>query len=463
MEISRLTDIIRKIQAQRKETDRDHLSIDDIQSVLHAESRNLQPTYIHLGIDFGTCFTKVCFRQLESEVSGIIKVNPNDSYGFIEASVKLVGKRIIHPLDRNWSSIRSNERKIPYLKMAILDDSFNQGHLDKPDLETLLIFYLARVIKKSRERFFDTQKTRVYRRVIYWSGSVGLPVKYYDSKELEPYQSLIDIAWVLSERDEIPSDIMTLRSEIDTIGGTLNDDSVPCTAIPEIAAGIFPFVKSQAAKNSMYLYYDIGGGTSDGVAFNVKIRDGKKSVNFYSASIQPLGIIGLSMRYATSESESVRKKVQKDLFNESMRIKNFEENEAEQAVKTFVADVIIKAKQRDDTGWFSHTDDNLIMFIGGGGVASRWYIRSIKKTYYQVKRAGIPFFELKRTILPEDLEFKGYIKKDFHRYAIAYGLSHPFYEYPDIIGYPSVNKMIERSKKRFDYDGRAKRLYGKIL
>ena len=463
MKLTRLVEMIRKLKDQRRSTRSENTMLDDITTVLAQEERSLATTYIHLGIDFGTCFTKVCFRQLESEVSGIIEVDPANEYGFVEASLRLSGDRIIHPLDADWGSRKKNALLIPYIKMAMLDKTFNQEGLPMQDIETLLIYYLARVIQASRERFIDAQPNRVYKRIIQWSGSIGLPVKYYDSKELGLYQSLIDIAWVLSERIAIPSDLGPLKEEIVALKGTISDDRIPFTAIPEIAAGIFPFVKSQASKDSMYIYYDIGGGTSDGVAFNVKNWSGQKSVNFYSTSIEPIGIIGLIKAYASSQDARDHQQVKMDLFTQESVIRNFNMREAEQAVKSFVAGVIMHAKERDDTAWFSQVNDQLTIFIGGGGLASKWYIRSIKRTHSQVKRAGIPQFNLRKIRIPEDLEFSDLDEKDFHRYAIAYGLSHPFYEYPKIIGYPSVNQIIETSKQRFDFDELAKRYYGEIL
>ncbi|MCD4680716.1 MAG: hypothetical protein K8S00_10050, partial [Bacteroidales bacterium] len=48
-----------------------------------------QVVSIHLGIDFGTSYTKVCFRQLETDDSGVLFLDRGDEFGFVESSVKI--------------------------------------------------------------------------------------------------------------------------------------------------------------------------------------------------------------------------------------------------------------------------------------------------------------------------------------------------------------------------------------
>ena len=80
----------------------------------------------------------------------------------------------------------------------------------------------------------------------------------------------------------------------------------------------------------------------------------------------------------------------------------------------------------------------LIIFVGGGGASSPWYQSSIAATYGDFRHfnAGIPPYALTEVPKPADLDMKGLAVSDFRRFAIAYGLSVPFGEGPDI-GLPS--------------------------
>jgi len=57
-------------------------------------------------------------------------------------------------------------------------------------------------------------------------------------------------------------------------------EKIDCHAIPEIAAAVQSFISSRDAQPGVYVYFDIGGGTVDGVAFNYVNRDGEKTLNF---------------------------------------------------------------------------------------------------------------------------------------------------------------------------------------
>jgi hypothetical protein len=91
----------------------------------------------------------------------------------------------------------------------------------------------------------------------------------------------------------------------------------------------------------------------------------------------------------------------------------------------------------------------LPIFVGGGGAGSRWYQQTILSTHdnFGHINAGIPPYELTEVPKPSDLEMEEMDVADFRRFAIAYGLSVPFGEGPEI-GLPSQFAEPERAKVR---------------
>jgi len=76
----------------------------------------------------------------------------------------------------------------------------------------------------------------------------------------------------------------------------------------------------------------------------------------------------------------------------------------------------------------------LIVFVGGGGAGSEWYQQTIRATHKDFKQfdAGIPPYDLKEVPKPSDLDMNGLDDSAFRRFAIAYGLSVPYGEGPEV-------------------------------
>ena len=59
-----------------------------------------------------------------------------------------------------------------------------------------------------------------------------------------------------------------------------------CNPVPEIKAAIDTFATSREARESIYVFIDIGGGTLDGAAFQLYRKNGVMTVNFLSGKVE---------------------------------------------------------------------------------------------------------------------------------------------------------------------------------
>ena len=75
-----------------------------------------------------------------------------------------------------------------------------------------------------------------------------------------------------------------------------------------------------------------------------------------------------------------------------------------------------------------------MVFVGGGGAGSKWYLDAIHSTHedFQHIDAGIPCYELSEVPMPSDLDLNGLVDNSYRRFAIAYGLSFPLGQGPEI-------------------------------
>jgi hypothetical protein len=276
---------------------------------------------------------------------------------------------------------------------------------------------------------------RVRNRAIVWSANVGVPVEHCDSAAIETFREVLRVAW-LWVRSGIPSD---LCASLEAYRASLEvDDVTDCHAIPEISAAVQSFIISREALPGIYVYFDIGGGTVDGVAFDFINNDGDRRVNFYSGKVSPLGVAALLKMLGSDASSNFDSSALQRLMSarSGELLTNFGLE-----IQRLVAGVIMEAKRKDARDWQTDAIQSpyferrrigtldpsqmrpLLIFIGGGGSRSKWYQSTINSTYsdFQHNRAGIPPYKLAAVPRPGDLDMRTVAEEEFCRFAIAYG------------------------------------------
>lgn len=432
------------------------------------------PSLINLGIDFGTMFTKVCFRDLGMEESHVITFGGSTTEDAMVPSVVRIeadGK-----LSLAWGSTQSEGILIRFLKMGLTDSQavevtpskWREVNLrDKKVIRALSSWYLATIVKNARNWMENNQANRLHGRTVHWSANVGVPVEHYDSSSIETFKEVSRVAWAWAwaKDDSMPNDfagaIARYEKEIST-----NSEPTDFHVTPEIVAAIQSFVNSREAVPDKYIYYDIGGGTMDGVAFRFLYLGGERRINLLSSQVKSLGISAVSSRISSMHHGNIEASIIHQILEEYScdEINHMEDKIKESfskmrlEVQQLVAQVVLGAKQKEgNRDWLeeafndrmmrltlevigpSQSDfDPLVIFVGGGGAGSDWYLDSIHSTWkdFQHENCRIPAYQLTELTKPGDLKIKGLGSDSFRRYAIAYGLSFAQGEGP-AIGLPS--------------------------
>lgn len=411
---------------------------------------------INLGIDFGTSFTKVCFRDVGTEESGVVTFDAADADGALIPTVVAVGKDGHLEIADEISDDRDFVF-IPYLKMRLAGSTFGESRATVGDVDlngeeavaALSSWYLASIIIRTKEWLAKVEKERFKNRSPVWSANVGVPVEYCDSPALERFENVLGVAWLWVKEHKVPSTVSDLVDLYRATKSRLDDAVSDFHAIPEISAAVQSFIISREAVPGIYVYFDVGGGTVDGVAFRFLNDDGERKIDFYSGKVQRLGISILADHFGANVSGGVTPEMLEAILadaNTSMKA------EFAQQVRRLVAHVIIRAKDKDNTDWqrpafqgpeyrkrfYARLDPSqmqpLVVFIGGGGAQSKWYQGAINSTYtkFQHQNASIPPYQLIEVPKPADLDMRSIPEKHFRRFAISYGLSVPLGEGPEV-------------------------------
>jgi hypothetical protein len=458
-----------------------------------ASRLSMTPLAINLGIDYGTSFTKICYRDVGTEKTGIVTFREMTLEGAMIPSVVTVsndGTLILGPSVQKVE----NETNICYLKMRLDDLCRSDGSTALKsrlpticgiDLNTknaicaMATWFLATVIAKAKSRIKEKEQDLAIGRELQWSANVGVPVEYCDSPSIEIFRKVLAIAWAWESNDNIPTCLYDAIKRYQIAEDEVELDKTDCHAIPEIAAAVQSFLTSREAVPGIYVYFDIGGGTVDGVVFNYINWNGDRHINFLSGKVLPLGVSEIAARVHWG-GKNVEKALANGAIDSSLKNKL---SPISQEMRRLVGTVIMTAKRKDPRDWQKERIQGemplhnvssrrdiagmapLRIFLGGGGAGSQWYKRAILSTYKENNHdsAGIPPYKLAEVPCPVDLDLGQLAKPDFRRYVVAHGLSVPYgeglesnlpKEFPEIDPLPPQNvaNVVDYSNNKDVYD-----------
>jgi hypothetical protein len=417
---------------------------------------------INIGLDFGTSFSKMCVRGPKAvgiEVCTFGDDLPSDA---------LIPSKFWVDRDGNITLPLTtvDEPKgalVEYPKMALADRSELKVSGAAPDLkseiersmEPLCALFVAHLLGMARSWVRKNWHVYLNQAQVEWSANVGVPVAHLDSKAEKVFARVLAVAWNWALADRLPETMDQARQLYNHTSRDLEPEFSPCQPFPEIGAAVQAFVSSREARPGVHVFFDVGGGTLDGVAFNFLRDDGFPIVNFYSGGVETLGVQALAERITGTPARNeitelctlTPEMVALHLVNsEASEIPHRED--LAQEIRMLVARVVIEAKKKDGRNWraemfqasdiarpyyYPVKDEDvrpLIVFMGGGGCRSEFYCDAISSTYMKFGHgnAGVPPYALATVPQPSDMELGAIPEDDFHRFLIAYGLSIPFGE-----------------------------------
>jgi hypothetical protein len=320
--------------------------------------------------------------------------------------------------------------------------------LDEQAIEGLAAFYLAHVVQRSRQWIGERRAELLVGREPEWSVSVGVPVQFFDSPARARFQQVLEMAMAWTDTGVAP-EISMADLRITTARLRRTKPTVPCSVVPEITAAVRSFVATPGAPEGVYLYLDVGAGTLDGVSFRFFRQGGRPRLRFYVGAVEHLGVSALAMRLAPIMGRSateIEARLIRDAAAADLR-EALGPMAAE--IRRVVAGVILAGKAIERNEWSDGLEEmakafhrrrrsthaGLVpLFVGGGGSLSPFYRKVVGSTYdiHRLENANVRRYGLADIPQPQDLDMAGIPAEHFHRFAIAYGLSVPPEELPDV-------------------------------
>lgn len=421
---------------------------------------------INLGIDFGTGFTKVCFRDLASDRSEIVTFSDPDEgelkqallptkVAILEDGTLLTGLTAVE-----WvSNPQPVQKMLEFIKMRL-------AHLDLPEdpnwrleqipelddpntVEHVCAYYLSHVIIRSQHWIQHHRSDLFVHQIPRWSFNIGVPVQYYEPPTLDRFRRVLSLAWLMANTPSAQAPL-TLNA-LNHLGTYLRhwmqdklQENLDCFTTPEISAAVWSFLGSRQAVEKFYTFFDFGDGTLDGSAFRFwRERDGELKVDFYAGLVQPLGVTAFTQQTA-QEIQTSPETIRQALLEWELTIENslqttLQNCQTRHRVQQLVASVVMrgKTKHQDNRGNLiarNELGNQLDVFVGGGGGHNAFLQRTVEDTHenFQHNNAGIPPYRIKQIPVPDDLTTNGLAPEEFHRFAVAYGLCIPEWEGPEI-------------------------------
>jgi tetratricopeptide (TPR) repeat protein len=419
------------------------------------EPDNLQVLALNLGIDFGTSFTKVCFRDMVNDRSEIVTFTDDLTHlkeALLPTKIGILsdGTLITGLTASEWQRHEDQvQTTVEFIKMRLAEFDLPQGAgswqletlpgvSDAKTVENLCAYYLSRVITRAQAWIRLNKPELIINQKIDWSANVGVPVEYCDSKAIVRFEKALSLGWLLSNEPLTePMTMQTLHDRLEILRETLKETTTDCRAVPEIAAEVWALINSREVDEGFYVLFDVGDGTLDGSSFRYWNDEGEKKVDFFSGKVNPLGVTAFSQRLA-QELGIAELDVKDTVCGNSTRYSDhFQTSTARKEIQRLVAKVIRDGSSRYGEHGFRlvhGSKTTLDILIGGGGGQTLFYERAIKSTHqdFQHAQSGIPEYKVGSLPMPKDLETNGVEHHEFHRFAVAYGLSIPEGEQPEI-------------------------------
>lgn len=324
-----------------------------------------------------------------------------------------------------------------------LNENQDDGDLSSPKLA---VAYLSLVLRFAREWFLSTQKNIYGNFRLRWHANLGVPAHDYDTERFfNLYKRILHSAWILSLRSEgirspDPSNAFEQFDRNLMDGHTLDD--VQLNVIPEVAALVSGYARSPLRDPKMpglHLLVDIGAGTLDICGFVLHQKEGDDRCSLLTTDVQLLGVIKLHENRLSLLNEGMKKAwdpydpeflIPSDLrdylpptHKDWEKLHEADKKFSEQCQKIIKARVHNLRTKRDP--YSSCWKNSLPVFMCGGGSNVPFYQEIVRRdvSIWLKKWLCNEGLDLRTLPRPENLELE--LSDDYHRLAVAWGLSMP--------------------------------------
>lgn len=451
------------------------------QMLTQFDSRNKDPIDVVIGFDLGTSCTKVVLQSPYFGGSPAYLV-PFGEYSHPASPYLLPTNVSVKPngvfdLDNGGAELVCREIKLKLLNGdpgQTFKNSMGSKQLSIGSFE-FAVAYMALVLRLARQWFIENKKDLFGGYRVRWHLNVGIPSAGYDDDEKRAlFADVARKAWVASTIEagisiDAAMTIARSKTEPDALFDIHPDD---INVIPEVAAEVVGYAKSHFRNSGLHVLIDIGASTLDVAGFNLQDKEGEDRYNILSTKLEWLGAYVCHIARVNAVREFLWASLDhvaggydliealpaslQDYRDELHRLEFSDERKInkgfyEQCKRT-ISSVLVSLK-RDRDPLADEWSAGLPVFVCGGGSSLEIYRTVLKdldgfwKTSMNTKG-----FRIQNLPTPENLEADGVQEEEYHRFAVAYGLSYPEHDIGEIVP-PTAIPDMERKPRSSKYDG----------
>ncbi|MEZ7225356.1 hypothetical protein NO989_01105 [Alteromonas sp. DY56-G5] len=363
-----------------------------------------------IGLDFGTAFTKVVIGV--EGTSYVLKLSPTDG---LQPSSIFIASDGRCSLRQKTGYTLYTDLKLPILTKNATEEDYG-----------LVIAFLALIFIECRRWYSTSHLTDLSPD---WFVNAGLPTQSYEDERLKAeYCRLIKAAWALSYCEVVSyqAAIILFRS----ISGNyvpeyayFHDERINC--FPEFVAQITGYVRSPRRRMHSHLIADVGAGTLDVSLFTVKEDSGDWLFRVHDRSVETLGADFLSKHRGShikaAKNVATYKFTTPGTLANSLKTTLNKLTSVDEPFRVKVNDSYATRVKALDVPPSKMSED-IVIFVCGGGSSEYLYSEAMEPIHrdYPTEIVQIP--------KPDRLMSDFNLDEDYHRYSVAYGLSHDHYD-----------------------------------
>lgn len=430
---------------------------------------------IFVGLDFGTAFTKVVIAGTSDSYA--IKLRPHlrgiDAY-LQPCLLGIDANGHFHLVDKVTDAAVMHN-----LKLALIEDPLSI------EARSNAAIYLALVLQQARQHFLWEYKDILHNNQLVWHLNIGLPATTYDKRNLkDSFYAVAEIAWMLSvlnfsnypSLNLVAKSLLNDTNNIDLIispdekNRLIHKDRLGI--LPEVQAITVSYATSQQRRDGLHLLVDVGAGTLDLNLFAlVGLKNDDRYVSHH-ADVLPLGSVYLSRHRIKKLKNNHLTNADKSLncYNEYNALLG--RRELSSLLKLTIEDIELidgtflnevgstiyhaMANLKIKTGNSVHRwrESVLPAFLAGGGSLDEAYHGRLRLVNRDMKANGMAGLDIRPLPLPSRLKDFDVPEpdQDFHRIAVAYGLTYDLINIGDFIPTSQIPyKTTSDTEKREAY------------
>lgn len=463
-----------------------------LQELYDTEQQRTDP-WIKLGIDFGTSSSKVVWRGRSDAFPVCFGGSREriDSYLF-PSEIYLNDGRVYSGFDISESEkhdILSNFKMCLACSSSksttcgLAKCSLNAGWKDDLLPEAVVndeagfvsAVFLAQLLAKARKLIIDKLAAEFRESPCpKWTANLSVPETFIElSPVAEKFREVFRISWLMANVFHRWEDFGDLKAVTNCYLAArdmaceslevLDDVTFGCAVYPEVGAEVASIVLNKNSEEGLYAFVDIGAGTVDASLFNY-FRDGPKAnrppfatdiskklgaghIENYASRLGPKSGLGM---FSSANLKTIKERLNSMTSSEKSTVEPQRQllravaRQIGKQTEKFLIEVFRAARDKKFPGI---VNERIRVVVGGGGAALKTY-RSAAETAFSSK-GSIQTRKPEMATLAKPVEFQmsPLPSSDFHRFAVAYGLSYSIEDLPEPILCRDV-EMIARPKPR---------------